>query len=188
MSGSFKRQKGWVCPLHSVGDLADVAKPMPDYHPIFGHFIALKECIQALPRNTTMHVVVSQMAKQFPKGIFYLNLWPFNDTLMVVANPFAASQVEAAFLDKPDAMCATLEVINGGPSLMTMHGSTWKKWRGLFNPGFAAGYMIGLAPAIADEASVFCKLLQDQAKKGEVFQLEEYTLRLTFDVISRVTL
>lgn len=161
---------------------------MPKYHPIFGHFIALKECIQVLPRNTVMHVVMRQMAKQFPNGIFYLNLWPFSGTIMVVADPFVASQVEAAFLDKPASICGTLEVINGGPSLMTMHGGTWKKWRGFFNPGFAAGYMIGLAPAIADEVAVFCKLMQGLAGKGEMVKLEEYTLRMTFDVISRVTL
>ncbi|CAJ2510080.1 Uu.00g059800.m01.CDS01 [Anthostomella pinea] len=135
-----------------------------------------------------MHVVVRHMARQFPNGIFYLNLWPFSATLMVVANPLAAAQVEAAFLDKPGAMCSTLEIINGGPSLMTMHGATWKKWRGLFNPGFSAGYMIGLAPAIADEVAVFCKLLQGQARERKVFQLEEFILRLTFDVISRITL
>ncbi|KAF2464401.1 cytochrome P450 [Lindgomyces ingoldianus] len=161
---------------------------MPKFHPLFGHFVALKECIQALPRNTTMHVVVRRMAKQFPNGVFYLNLWPFSRTLMVVTNPFMASQVEVAFLDKPAAMCGTLEIINGGPSLMTMHGSAWKKWRGLFNPGFAAGYMIGLAPAIADEVAVFCKLLRRRASEEKMFQLEEYALRLTFDIIGRVTL
>ncbi|KAH4289741.1 hypothetical protein HBI24_235670 [Parastagonospora nodorum] len=107
---------------------------------------------------------------------------------MVVANPYVASQVEAAFLDKPANICDTLEIINGGPSLLTMHGSTWKKWRALFNPGFAAGYITGLSPAIAEEVAVFCKLLQDRAEKGEVFPLEEHTLRLTFDIIARVTL
>lgn len=161
---------------------------MPKYHPVFGHFIALKECIQALPRNTTMHVVVQRMSRQFPNGVFYLNLWPFNQTLMVVGDPSVAAQVEAAFLDKPAAMCSVLEVINGGPSLQTMHGSTWKRWRALFNPGFAAGYMTGLAPAIADEVAVLCDLLQKRANEGKMFQLEEYTLRLTFDVIARVTL
>ncbi|KAI0533587.1 hypothetical protein GGR58DRAFT_485956 [Xylaria digitata] len=50
-----------------------------------------------------------------------------NKTMVVIANPVTAAQVEAAFLDKPSAMCDTLEVINGGPSLMTMHGDTWKK-------------------------------------------------------------
>ena len=108
--------------------------------------------------------------------------------MLIVGDGYAASQVEAAFLDKPPDICSTMEVINGGPSIMTMHGSTWKKWRGLFNPGFAAGYMTGLAPAIADEVAVFCRLLQNLAMKNEVVQLEEYTLRLTFDVIGRVTL
>lgn len=107
---------------------------------------------------------------------------------MVVGNPVAAVQVETAFLDRPSAITDIMAIINGGPSLMTMHGDTWKKWRGLFNPGFASGYMTGFAPAIADEAAVLCQLLHEQAKKGDMFQLEEYTLRFTFDVISRVTL
>ena len=161
---------------------------MPTYHPVFGHFIALKECIQALPPNSVMHVVMQLMAKQFPDGVFYIDLWPFTSTLMVVGDPFMASQVETAFLDKPAAMCSTLEVINGGPSLMTMHGPTWKKWRGLFNQGFAPGYIIGLAPAMAEEVAVFCGLLGQRARQDQVFQLEEYTLRLTFDIIGRATL
>ena len=161
---------------------------MPKHHPLLGHLIVLKETIQDLPRNTVMHVVVRRIAESFRGGVFYLNLWPFNAPLMVVANPFVASQVEAAFLNKPPNINATLEVINGGPSLLTMEGSTWKKWRALFNPGFAAGYITGLSPAIAEEVSTFCKLLQERAKKNEVFPLEEYTLRLTFDIIARVTL
>ena len=161
---------------------------MPKHHPVFGHFLVLKETIQSLLWNTVMHVVVRRIAESFPGGVFYLNLWPFNAPVMVVANPFVASQVEAAFLDKPANICATLEVINGGPSLLTMHGSTWKKWRALFNPGFAAGYITGLSPTISEEVTVFCKLLQDRTTKGEVFPLEEFTLRLTFDIIARVTL
>jgi cytochrome P450 len=167
---------------------SDDSKPMPKHHPLFGHLIVLKETLQSLPRNAVMHVVVRRIAESFPGGVFYLNLWPFNAPLMVVANPYVASQVEAAFLDKPPNINSTLEVINGGPSLLTMHGITWKRWRALFNPGFATGYMTGLSPAIAEEVAVFCRLLQDRAKKEEVFPMEEYTLRLTFDIIARVTL
>ncbi|KAI1200338.1 cytochrome P450 [Nemania serpens] len=130
---------------------------MLDYHPVTGYLVALRGCIQAMPRDTTMHVVIQHMMKQFPK--------------VVVANTIAAAQVEAAFLDKPRQICDTLEIINGGSSLMTMHANIWKQWRGLFNPGFAAGYVTGLAPAFAEEVA-----------------LEEYTLRLTFDVIARATL
>jgi sterigmatocystin biosynthesis cytochrome P450 monooxygenase len=167
---------------------ANEPKPMPKHHLLFGHFLALKECMQALPRTIVIHVVVRRIAKQYPNGAFCLNLWPFNSPLIVVTNPFMASQVEAAFLDKPASMCSTLEIINGGPSLQTMHGHTWKKWRNLFNPGFAPSYMTGLAPALAEEVMVFCQLLQDHASRNDMFQLEEYTLRLTFDVIARITL
>lgn len=161
---------------------------MPHHHPIFGHFLALKASIQAVPRNAVMHVVVRRMALAFPNGVFYINLWPFNAPLMVVTSPHVASQVEHAFLDKPANICATIDVISGGASLLTMRGGTWKKWRTLFSPGFAAGYMTGLAPAIADEVGVFCELLRVKAGEGALFALEEYTLRLTFDVIARVTL
>ncbi|KAK8110700.1 aflN/ verA/ monooxygenase [Apiospora kogelbergensis] len=161
--------------------------PMPIFHTLFGHLLAVKQAMQGLPEDVTMHSMVQKMAKQFPSGNFYLNLWPFSKTLLVIANPTTAVQVEAAFLDKPAFMCETMEVINGGPSLMTMHGDTWRKWRSLFNPGFAPAYMTGFAPSIVDEITVLCKLLQERATKGEVFQLEEYTLKLTFDVISRIT-
>lgn len=81
-----------------------------------------------------------------------------------------------------------MEIISGGPSIMTMTGSTWKKWRGLLSHGFAPSYMTSLAPAMAEEMNVFCGLLRDRARRGKVFQLEEHTLRLTFDIITRVTL
>ncbi|KAK8060985.1 hypothetical protein PG996_010915 [Apiospora saccharicola] len=157
---------------------------------------AAKVAMQGLPRDTTTHVMVRKIANSLPDsgGNFYLNLWPFSKTLLVIANPVTAAQVEAAFLDKPASMCGTMEVINGGPSLMTMHGDTWKKWRTLFNPGFAPAYMTGLAPSILDEVGVLCQLLRDHATRGKggsgggVFQLEEYTLKFTFDVISRITL
>ncbi|KAK8129115.1 hypothetical protein PG984_010223 [Apiospora sp. TS-2023a] len=169
--------------------------PMPPFHPVFGHLLAVKQAMQGLPRDITTHVMVRKMAKSLPDsgGNFYLNLWPFSKTLLVIANPVTAAQVEAASLDKPAFMCGTMEVINGGPSLMTMHGETWKKWRALFNPGFAPAYMTGLAPSILDEASVLCRLLRERATTkgkgvgGEMFQLEEYTLKFTFDVISRIT-
>ncbi|KAF2742643.1 cytochrome P450 [Sporormia fimetaria CBS 119925] len=161
---------------------------MPKYHPVLGHLLVLKEYIQGLPKDTTMHVVMRRISEKFQDGVFYLNLWPFNPTIMVISDSFLGSQVEAAYLDKPEQISSTLEIINGGPSLQTMRGSTWKRWRTLFNPGFASGYMTGLVPAIAEEVEVFCNLLAKRANRGDVFQLEEHTLRLTFDIIGRVTL
>jgi sterigmatocystin biosynthesis cytochrome P450 monooxygenase len=161
---------------------------MPDFKLIAGHFLALKETSKALPANTTFHTVIAQLSKRFPTGIFYLNLWPFSGTLMVVTTPSGASQVQGFNLGKPPILCTPLDTLTGGPSLITMQGTTWKKWRSLFNPGFSVGYMIGLAPAIADEVAVFCGLLRKRASQGDVFQLEDLTLRLTMDTIGAVAL
>jgi cytochrome P450 len=161
---------------------------MPEFKLISGHFGTLKEIMNGLPSNTTIHAVISQISKRFPTGIFYLNLWPFGRTLLVVTTPSGAAQVQDLNLSKPDILCKPLDTLTGGPSLMSMHGATWKRWRSLFNSGFSAGYMIRLTGAIADEVEVFCTLLRERVKKSEVFQLEEMTLRLTMDTIGSVVL
>ena len=58
----------------------------------------------------------------------------------------------------------------------------------LFNPGFSAGYMMGLAPFIADEVAVFCGLLRERVKRKKMFKLKDLILKLTVDVIDSVIL
>ncbi|KAK7740893.1 hypothetical protein SLS53_004956 [Cytospora paraplurivora] len=141
-----------------------------------------------------MHKVMWNLAQQkFSGRIFYLHLWPFSRTLLVVADAYAASQVEDLGLGKGDNIVKPISTITGGPSLLTMEGSEWKRWRRLFSTGFCAGYLIGLAPAIADEMAVFRDLLIKKCRnapdgRSEVFPKEEMTVRVTFDFIGRVVL
>jgi hypothetical protein len=89
----------------------------------------------------------------------------FNNTL------FTAFQVEAAFLDELAFMFVTLETINSGPYLQTMHRNEWKKRRNLFNPDFVPGYITGLAQHWRTKswASASCF---EVIPCGEMFQLE----------------
>ena len=161
---------------------------MPEFKLLAGHFLALKGILMHLPTNTTMHTTMHHLSKRFPSGIFYINLWPFSGNLLVITTPSAAAQVQALELEKPSILCEPLNTLTGGPSLITMQGPTLMKWRTLFNPGFSAGYMMGLAPLIADEVGIFCDLLRERVRRGEMFQLEDLTLKLTIDVIGSVTL
>ncbi|KAI0545255.1 hypothetical protein F4679DRAFT_561796 [Xylaria curta] len=43
---------------------------MPNYHPVAGHLVVLRECSQVLPQDTIIHFVIQHMVKQFPKGVF----------------------------------------------------------------------------------------------------------------------
>ncbi|KAL2819651.1 cytochrome P450 [Aspergillus cavernicola] len=162
--------------------------PMPEFKPLAGHFAALKQTIQGMPPNATLHSIMLKLSKQFPSGMFYINMWPFSGTWLIVATPSAASQIQSLNLMKPDILRRPLETITGGPSLISMHGDMWKRWRALFNPGFNPAYLIGLAPHIADEVQVFCEQLRSRARDGGVFQLEPLTLKLTVDTICSVAL
>lgn len=165
---------------------------MPDFHPIFGHLLFLKNVAATLPQNTVMHNVMWKITREhFPGGLYYLHLWPFSGTILIVCNAHAASQVEHLDLGKPKSVVGPIDTIAGGPSLLTQEGSEWKRWRRLFSKGFSPGHLLSLAPIIAEEMAVFRDLLVSKCQdtgRSEMFQMEEMTVRMTFDVIARVVM
>lgn len=165
---------------------------MPDFHPIFGHMLFLKKITATLPQNTVMHNVMWKITRDyFPGGLYYLYLWPFFGTILIVCNAHAASQVEHLDLGKPKSVTGPIDTISGGPSLLTQEGPEWKRWRRLFSKGFSAGHLLSLAPGIAEEMAVFRDLLVSKCLatgRSEMFQMEEMTIRMTFDVIARVVM
>ena len=163
-------------------------QPMPAFRLLAGHFGALREAMTSLPANATIHTVLTQLSTRFPSGMFYINMWPFHGTWLIVTTPSGASQCQALNFRKPEIVSRPLEVVAGGPNLSSMNGETWKRWRSLINPGFNPNYMVGLVPLIADEVAVFCDLLRKRARQGKVFQLEDMALRLTMDTIGTVAL
>lgn len=167
---------------------------MPKFHPIFGHLLVLKKMAEKLPADTIMHNVMWNIQReQFPGGLFYLHLWPFSNPILVVCNTYVANQIADLNLGKPESVIGPIDTITGGPSLLTSDGAEWKRWRRLFTKGFSTSYLLGLAPAIAEEMAVFRENLIEKCRDSvngqtEVFQMEEMTIRMTFDVIARVVL
>jgi len=163
---------------------------MPPYHAIWGHLGALRDAIQKFPHNCIMHVPFTAMAREFPGGMFYFDLWPFSSPLIVISTNEGAQQIQDAEgeLRKPEDITVPIDTVSGGPSLITMYGNQWKKWRALFSPAFASGYILDMAPVMVEEMNIFCCLLRNQADAGEMFQLEDLTLPLTLDIIGRLVL
>ncbi|KAK7955875.1 uncharacterized protein PG986_005097 [Apiospora aurea] len=174
---------------HRMQKLQRAGLPMPPFSLLSGHLAAFKAVASALPLDATMHTILSKLSEAFPGGVFYLNLWPlFSGTWLVVTSPRVAIQVQALNLPKPETSHGPVDTITGGPSLTTMTGDVWKRWRTLFNPGFSPNYLLQLAPLVVKEVEVFCELLREEARKGQMFQLEDFTLRLTVDLIATVSL
>ncbi|KAL3458191.1 cytochrome P450 [Aspergillus heterothallicus] len=171
-----------------VWNLQRANLPMPPFNLLTGHFPTLKAILNSMPRNATLHSVLLALSRNFPSGLFYINMWPFQGTWLIIASPSAAAQMQALNLPKPDIVQKPLDTITGGPSLNSMNGEVWKRWRALFNPGFNPAYIIGLAPGVVEQVEAFCGKLRERASDGNVFQLEDLTMKLTVDTICMVAL
>ncbi|ORX98676.1 aflN/ verA/ monooxygenase [Clohesyomyces aquaticus] len=174
---SFLAARRFIYKLQNAGF------PMPAYNPIFGHLLILKEQMDNLPADCTTNSSFLGISKSFPNGVFYFDLWPFAKPLLIVNTISGAEQLMRAPLIKPHIFDDAMYYLCGGPNLLTMPDKPWKEWRSLFNPAFSPSYMLELVPAIVKEAVVFRDILDALAKSGEMFQLENLTLKLTIDVI-----
>ncbi|CAG8960151.1 hypothetical protein HYFRA_00010630 [Hymenoscyphus fraxineus] len=163
--------------------------PMPPHHPILGHLKLIAEITTNLPPDIHPHILPHQISLLFPDlpPVFYLDTYPFGPPLLIVASPEAAHQVTHVHsLPKFHTLKEFMRPMTGGEDLVTMEGSEWKTWRGVFNPGFAGGYLMTLVPGMVRDVGVLCEVLGEEAKKGGVVRLDEVVMRCGFDVIWRV--
>lgn len=161
---------------------------MPKHNFFFAHLLVLKRHMSRLPRDSTTNTIFLELSKDFPAGVFYVDLWPITRPMLVVNTLDTVTQLQNAPLDKPPEINSAVVDLCGGPSLFTMQEHPWKYWRRLFNPGFSSSHMLQLVPAFVKETEVFCDILRQHAATSEVFQLENLTIKLTIDIIGAVSL
>ncbi|KAL3421062.1 afln vera monooxygenase [Phlyctema vagabunda] len=165
--------------------------PMPPWNPFLGHLLSLPPVLKLFPEDAQQIFAFGELSKQFTKsdGLFYLDMWPFSDPLLVISSPSQCIQAcQQHDLPKPRVMKDFFHPFAGGENLFTMNGPEWKRSRALFNPGFAANYILEQMPHIVEEALVYVDVLREHAKKGDVFSLDDATLWFTMDIIGAVTL
>ncbi|KAL6716559.1 hypothetical protein ACLMJK_006126 [Lecanora helva] len=69
-----------------------------------------------------------------------------------------------------------------------MEGELWKTWRGVFNPGFSANYLVGLTKGIVENTKVFCEILGELSQAHGQFRMKNLTDNLTMDVIGKIVM
>lgn len=128
-----------------------------------------------------------------PPRVVYLDVWPAGDPICFSVDPAVSAQfTQSKSLPKGDMVGYLLRPLCDDRDLVTLEGSEWKLWRSRFNPGFSARNIMALVPTILEEVDVFVQQLEKQAGPdgtwGDVFQLEQKAMNLTFDVIGRAAL
>ncbi len=109
--------------------------------------------------------------------------------MLVVASLSALHQVtQKHSLPKYHAMKSFLHPIADGLDIVTMEGQLWKKWRGIFNPGFSTNHLMTLTSEIVEETAKFCDILEMRLRDQNIFRFKDLTDFLAMDVIGRVVM
>jgi len=148
----------------------------------------LHRLLKDLPADANVLYVWQKQFDLDEGEMFIVDLWPVYTPQLLIWDADASNQVSTKLnLSKSVDRHADFAPVVGGSSMISMSDAEWKPLRALFNPGFSAGHMAELVPAVIDSVQVFCELLYDQVDKG-YFSFDELTTRLTMDIITKVTL
>ncbi|KAL8840160.1 MAG: hypothetical protein Q9176_004008 [Flavoplaca citrina] len=164
---------------------------MPPWNPIFGHLYFCYKVTSRLSRDAHPNYLPDTIRRELPElgPIFYLDTWPIGPQMLVVASTRGLYQItQEDSLPKHPRLKHFLNPIAGGLDLVTMEGALWKKWRGIFNPGFSSTYLMSLAGGIVEETENFCKNLQSLAQDHALFHMKDLADNLTMDVIGRIVM
>jgi cytochrome P450 len=165
---------------------------MPPHNLLLGHLALAASISGKLPSDAHAHYIADQVRQHYPDlgPVFYLDLWPFSELMLIVQDPEVVSQFCQAdrLLPKHPGFKSYLYPLTGGLDLNCLDGQAWKLWRKLFNPGFSSGHITSLVPNIVDEVLTFKEDLLKHAAKDEMFSFEEHALSVTLNVIGKIAL
>lgn len=164
---------------------------MPPWNPILGHLLSLPPILKKLPKDSQQPYAFGELSKNFAKSdsLFYLDLWPFSNLLIVMCSSALSIQVcQQHDLPKPHVLDTFFRSLAGGDNFFIMNDIEWKRSRTLFNADFNANYLLKQISHIIQSASIYVEILRKHALKKDFFLLDDVTLWFTMDVIEAVVL
>lgn len=164
---------------------------MPPWNPVLGHLYFCYRIASKIPKDAHPNYLPDMIRRDLPDlgPIYYLDTWPFGPQMLIVTSTHGLYQItQEHSLPKHPALKEFLRPIAGGLDLVTMEGHVWKTWRGIFNPGFSAGYLMTLTSGIVQETQRFCDNLHYLAQNQRLFQMKDLTDNLTMDIIGRIVM
>ena len=160
------------------------------HHPFWGH---MKSMAKYMIDDKHFDHPASEMWQDLGKPPFYfIDSWPIlRPGLVVVGDAELADQVHKPTPERPygfpkDRNSWQMYSIIGPNSMVFLSGEPWKALRKRYSPGFSSRNLQMFLPEIITEAKVFASKLEKSV--GKVITLRDFTLSLTMDIISSVTL
>jgi cytochrome P450 len=180
-----------TCPSLSTDNLQPIA---PNHNFLFGHLLLLKKLSDELPKGAHYQYMFCDIArKHFTKeGAFYIDLWPMSALFLAVVSPNTAMQINqptsSLASERPPLLRRFFKPIAGGTNLFDLPEKEWRPWRAVFNKGFSSEHVSSLVPGMVKETLVYLETLRGHAREGNMFFLDNMTLRFTMDMIGKTIL
>ncbi|KAG9241616.1 sterigmatocystin biosynthesis P450 monooxygenase StcS [Calycina marina] len=166
----------------------------PGHNLLFGHLLYFKYYIDKLPPKAHYFNAFRDIYLEHfqDEGVFYLDLWPATDLMLIVISPAAATEAfqtnPLTSMKKPNMLADFFKPIAGGPNLFDMPEEDWRPWRIIFNKGFNEQHLITLVPGMVKQTMIFRESLTSFAREKKIVQLDPVTLRFMLDMIGQTIL
>lgn len=147
--------------------------------------------MEQFPPHTAIHVFYTTIAQKYGlRGIFYMDLWPFGPSQMVLLTPEAADKVKVTEnYPLHDFVPKFLGPLIGWQSIAGVEGQTWKMLHRMMTPAFRPSIVKSMVPIIASKAmTIFRPTLAEYASSGQIFSMEKVSARLVFSISSHTIL
>ncbi|GJC92608.1 cytochrome P450 [Colletotrichum higginsianum] len=164
--------------------------PQPPKHSwIWGHTTIWEELAATLPPFTHPQHVYTLMARKYDlPGVFYVDMWPFVESQVVITDPDAARLVLATtpYYPKHPTIERFLRPFTGPGSIAASNGDRWRYNHRMVGSGFSPSHVKPMAGMIAEQVLVFHDRLRRLAAAAEPFSMEEESAKTVFDVIGKI--
>ncbi|KAI1447778.1 cytochrome P450 [Annulohypoxylon stygium] len=148
---------------------------------LWGHLMVFDKFTKEGILDRHPDVIFAEMHRALGQPpIMLVDNWPIVPPMVVVASHDVAEQISKSS-DK-------FQYSAPKSSSVDRINEKWKSVRKRFNPGFAPQHLMTLLPVIIEKAMPYLQILDEFARVGNVFQFDQPTTNLTFDIIGAVAM
>lgn len=145
------------------------------------------------PRDTAGQIIPILLIDDYPElrpqGLVCMDAWPLADPMLAVFHPDMIAQFcQDPSMPKSPLLHSIFKDFTGCQDLVCSDGDHWKRWRTIFNPGFANKNILSLVPSFIEEIQIFKDNLLKIAASDNVVSLITPATKATCDIIGRAVL
>ncbi|KAH9217713.1 cytochrome P450 [Leptodontidium sp. 2 PMI_412] len=154
---------------------------------LLGNLKVLGEAMKRYPADIHPQPMFTEIGTEHNlRGLFYVDISPFGEPMVFITDSAVALQVQTSpNIHRHPFVKTFLRGCVGTKSLFSTNGAEWSRQRSWFALAFSLSHLLKLVPGMVEESLVFKEKLTRFGVSGEVFSMNDATMKLAIDFIGR---